>query len=165
MLDTNQKNSQKNNLNRESDQFIIFTLQDKEFGINVLDSREIITAGDLTTIPESPNFVKGVINLRDQIIPIIDLNKRFKLQGEMDHQQDKVIIISVNNTLIGLGVKEVKEILRIDPDNISEAPEITKGVDKNYIQGIARMDARLLILIDIEKIFSESEIDKLQDLE
>ena len=165
MLNTN--TDQKTNIktNQESDQYIIFTLNNQEFGINVLEGREIITARNLTAIPESPDFVKGIINLRNKIIPIIDLNLRFNLQSEIKREEDKVIIISLSNTLIGLRVKEVEEIIRIQKNKISEAPDITKGVKKDYIQGIARMEDRLLILINIESIFKQEEIKKLQNME
>lgn len=165
MLNSSTIQKNEDNINQESNQFVIFSLGKQEFGIDVLDSREIITFKDLTVIPDSPDFVKGVINLREEIIPIIDLIKRFSLINETKDNDSKVIIVSVNNTLIGLDVNEVEEIIRIEGSNISKAPEITKGVKKDYVQGIARLDDRLLILIDIESIFSKDEIEKLQDMD
>ena len=149
----------------ENRQFIVFILKGQKFGINVLKSREIITTESLTVIPESPNFIKGVIELREEIIPIIDLNKKFNLKNNIDKVEDKIVIINVNNTLIGLAVNEVEEIIRINKDNISKAPEITKGVKKDYIYGIARLENELIILIDIDNVFSHSDIKKLQDLD
>ena len=145
-------------------QFIIFNLADQEYGINILDSREIVTFDQLTVIPDSPEFVSGVINLRDNIIPIIDLTKKFNLK-ESSVQMEKIIIILVNNNLIGLAVKDVKEILRINSDDISDPPEITKNIDKNYVEGIARLDERLLILLDVESIFSKKEIKQIEDMD
>ena len=96
---------------------------------------------------------------------IINLSQRFSLGDEIKQDESKVIIISVNNTLIGLGVNKVNEIIRINSNNISTAPEITKGVKKDYIEGIARLKDKLLILLDIENIFSQKEINKLQNME
>ncbi|MFW6389928.1 MAG: chemotaxis protein CheW [Halanaerobiales bacterium] len=148
-----------------SNQFIVFILNQQKFGINILQSREVIIASDLTSIPRSPDFIGGVINLREEIIPIIDLAKRFNLQKELKSEDDEVIIISVNNTLIGLKVKEVEDIKKIEPDKINKAPEVTQGINQDYIQGIARLDNELIILININSIFSSEEINQMQDLE
>ena len=142
---------------KEYQQYIVFKLDDQEYGINVLDSREIITADDLTELPDSPKFIKGIINLREEIIPIIDLVQRFNLEKSLNKEDSKVIIVSVNDTLVGLAVKSVKEILRIDLENISETPEVVKKIKQNYIAGIARLDDRLLILLVLEEIFSDPE--------
>ena len=157
-------------LNKEAEkaesykQFIVFVLDDQDYGINVLDSREIITAENLTILPDSPDFIKGIINLREEIIPIIDLTRRFNLENTLNEEESKVIIISVNNTLIGLAVEEVKEILRVDTENISDPPEMTQNIKKNYIKGIARLEERLLILLDIDEIFSREEIEKIEEM-
>ena len=165
MLNNANYNQNKENKIENSDQYIVFMLNEQKFGFDVLNSREIITADDLTSIPESADFIQGVINLRDKIIPIIDLHKRFKLQDEIKTEDDKVIIISVNNTLIGLGVKQVEEIQRIESKKISQAPEITQGINQDYIQGIARLNDKLIILIDIDSIFSTKEIRQIKNLD
>ena len=165
MLTSTKNDNQNNSKEEESNQFIVFILNEQKFGINVLKSREIIKVNDLTYIPESPDFIKGVITLREEIIPIIDLHKRFKLQDEIKTEDDKVIIISVNNTLIGLGVKQVEEIQRIESKKISQAPEITQGINQDYIQGIARLNDKLIILIDIDSIFSTKEIRQIKKLD
>lgn len=165
MLNINKTKKNEPNINQGHNQYVVFALGSQEFGIDVLDSREIITAKDLTVIPDAPDFVRGVINLREEIIPVIDLTKRFNLRGESENNKTKVIIISVNNTLIGLGVNDVEEIIRINDSNISEAPEITKGVNRDYVQGIARLSDRLLIIIDIKSIFSKDEIEEIQDMD
>jgi len=159
-----QKESVNKILEEENEQFIIFVLNDQKFGINVLKSREIITVDNLTFIPETPDFVKGIINLREEIIPIINLNKKFNLKKHKN-SEDKVIIISVNDTLIGFAVNEIDEIKKIHSKNISEAPYITRQIKKDYIQGVAKLEGELIILIDIENVFSQSEINKLHDLE
>ena len=165
MLNSSEKKRNDEKQVKNSNQFIVFILNEQKFGINVLKSREIIKVNDLTYIPESPDFIKGVITLRKEIIPIIDLHKRFKLQDEIKTEDDKVIIISVNNTLIGLGVKQVEEIQRIESKKISQAPEITQGINQDYIQGIARLNDKLIILIDIDSIFSTKEIRQIKNLD
>ena len=165
MFNSSEKKENDEKQVKNSNQFIVFTLNEQKFGIDVLKSREIITASNLTSLPESCDFIRGVINLREEIIPIIDLHKRFKLQNKLNSEDDKVIIISVNNTLIGLGVKDVEEIQSIEPDKISKAPEVTHNINQNYIQGIARLDNELIILIDIDRIFSKKEIDEIKDFD
>ena len=154
-------------LNQEemSAQYVIFSLNGQDFGINVLNIREILEAQSLTKIPESPTYVMGVIDLRDKIIPVIDLVKRFKLGNGQSKQRNKNIIIAADDTLLGLSVEEVREIIRINTTEISEIPEITENIQKKYIEGIARLDNSLLVLLDVDCIFSSRDLQELRDIE
>jgi len=154
------------NLDHDLSQYVVFSLKDQKFGINVLESREIITIEEgLTNIPDSPSFVKGVINLRKEIIPIIDTEKKFGLNSDVDFADKKVIIVSIQENLVGLLVDEVIEILRVEKELISDAPEIVKNIKQKYISGIAKLEDRLLVLLDTKKLFSNKEIEKINNMD
>lgn len=143
-------------------QHVIFSLGEQKYSIDVMDSREIITTKDLTFIPEAPFFVEGVINLREQIIPIINLDKKLNLNINIDN--NKVIIISVNNELVGLMVEEVIGINGLDQEDINDAPEITKEIDANYISGIAKLNDELIIIIKSSSILKNKELKKIKNI-
>jgi purine-binding chemotaxis protein CheW len=145
-------------------QFIIFTIDNQDYGIDVLNSKEIIMVNDLTMIPEAPFFIKGVIDLRGEIVPIIDIAKCFNINSKERDGARKVIIISINNVLIGIEVSEVREIIRINQEDIAEVPDITKKINKNYIEGVAKQEGKILILLDIKQILTSEEIDKIENL-
>lgn len=145
-------------------QHVIFSLGEQKYGIDVLDSREIITPDNLTSIPEAPSFIEGVIDLRDQILPIINLSKKLSLNIDLDLENSKVIIISVENELLGLMVKEVIEISDLNQKEISETPEITKKIDSNYIEGIANLNDELIIIIKTNNLLQNKELKEIKSI-
>ncbi len=149
-----------------SNQYIKFVIGEQAFGIDVLSSREIVREEDITSIPESPNFVKGVIDLREEIVPIVNLEKLFntKLSINEEIKEKKIIIIKVDDTLIGLEVDQVEEIIEIKHDTIKKAPSITKKYNKEYIQGVANHDDELFIILDVKNIFSSEEVEKIKNV-
>ena len=151
----------------EIDQYIKFDIAEQSFGIDVLSSREIVRAEEITTIPDSPKFVKGVIDLRNEIVPIISLQEHFNLSAKKEDEKcgDKIIIISLDDTLMGLEVDEVEEIIKITADEIQQAPEITRKYKQDYIKGVAKLDESLLVILAVHKIFSREEINKIKEIE
>jgi len=149
-----------------SNQYIKFVTGEQAFGIDVLSSREIVREENITNIPESPDFVKGVIDLREEIVPIVNLEKLFntKLSTDEEINEKKIIIIKVEGTLIGLEVDSVEEIIEIKNDTIKKAPSITKKYSKDYIQGVASHDDELFIILDVKNIFSSEEIEKIKNV-
>jgi len=143
-------------------QHVIFALGRQKYGIDVMDSREIITTEELTFIPEAPSYVEGVINLREQIIPIINLDKKFNLNINIDN--NKIIIISVDNELVGLMVEEVIGINGLNQKDINDAPEITKKIDANYIRGIANLNDELIIIIESINVLKYKELKEIKSL-
>jgi len=147
----------------EIKQYIEFEISDQIFGIDVLNSREIIKPQEITILPDSPEFVEGIINLREEIIPIINLEKKFNIRSNKDKVINRqVIIITINKLLIGLKVNEVNGIIRINNKKIKDIPGITQKLNKNYIKGVASLDKALLIILDINNIFSKEEIKQLK---
>lgn len=141
---------------------VTFNLLGEEFGMPILDVREIIRMVDITPVPHAPTFVEGVINLRGQILPVIDLRKRFNIQSTERMEDTRIIVVEINNSLLGLIVDGVKEVLRIPSDSVSPPPQIVaNGIGAEYIKGIANHDDKMIILIDLNRVFSQEEMNSL----
>src|SRR5690554_2276830 len=165
MLSNFQNKSQKTE-QREEKQFIVFTIGDERFGVDVNQAREIIPSTDITRVPNSRDFVTGVINLREEIIPIIDLQKKLALNMSSARDIDeKIIIIELDNSLIGMEVDNVSEMLRLSISDIAAPPKIVKGINRNYLSGVGKLEDKLLILLDLSKILSAEEIEELDKME
>jgi purine-binding chemotaxis protein CheW len=152
-------------VHEETRQLVIFKLGEEEFGVDILQVREIerLEQG-VTRVPKSPNFVEGVINLRGEIIPIVDLRKRFGLVVQAIGHESRVVIVETNENLIGMMVDVVVEVLRVNVSAIELAPSITKGVDAYFLSGVAKIGDRLIILIDLERALSADEMNQLNEL-
>lgn len=148
-------------------QFIKFETGSQSFGIDVLNSREIVREEKITRIPESPDFVKGVIDLREEIVPIVNLKNLFGITGLKNNSENekKIIIIKVDGVLIGLEVNKVDEIIEVALETIKDAPSITKNYAKNYIKGVANHNNNLIIILDVNNIFSSEEIKKIKKVQ
>ena len=145
---------------------VTFNLLGEEFGMPILDVREIIRMVDITPVPHAPAFVEGVINLRGQILPVIDLRKRFNLNATSLEEDTRIIVVEINNSLLGLIVDGVKEVLRIPSDSVSPPPQIVaNGIGAEYIKGIANYDEKMIILIDLKRVFSHDEMNSLEQMD
>jgi len=135
-------------------QLVTFCLGDEEFGFDIFKVKEINKMMEMTKVPNSPPSVKGVINLRGTITPVIDMrNKLGMIEKEFD-KDTRIIVVESDGKNIGFIVDEVKEVLRINHNIIEAPPEMVSGINSEYITNIAKLDDRLLILIDIEKILN-----------
>ena len=148
---------------RDTAQFVVFTLGNEEYGVGILDVREIVKTGTITMIPNSPDFLKGVINLRSKIVGVIDLEKRFLLKrDEEDHTGKHIVIAEIGDGTFGLLVDEVTDVLRLPKEGIKLPPEIiTKKIGIDYVEGIGTVNDKLIILLDVEKVLSEKELIEL----
>ena len=145
---------------------VTFKLLGEEFGLPILDVREIIRMTDITPVPQAPGFVEGVINLRGQILPVVDLRTRFGLDQKDADAQTRIVVVELRSTVIGLIVDEVSEVLRIPASTIAPPPGIVAGsIGAEYIKGIGHYDEKMIILIDMRKVFSEEEIQGLEGME
>ena len=159
---TKMEESAQNNI---TGQYIKFKTGNQAFGIDVLNSREIVREEEITCIPDSPDFVRGVIDLREEIVPIVNLQELFNINTlEEEVKEKKIIIIKVDGTLIGLQVNRVDEIIEINKETIKDAPSITKKYNKEYIEGVANHEDKLFIILDVNRIFSAEEIKKIKDV-
>lgn len=140
-------------------QLVVFSLLGEEFGVSIHEVREIISHTQVTPVPQAPDFVEGVINLRGQIIPVVDLRKRFNLEAKADNDTSNVVIIEVGKDVLGLVVDSVSEVLNMPSDSIKAPPSlVANGIGAEYIKGIGQYDEKMIILIDLKKVFSAEEL-------
>jgi len=145
-------------------QLVSFTVGNEEFGVDILRVQEIIRMIEITQMPNSPEFIDGVINLRGRVIPVINLRKKLGRDRIENDRNTRIIVVELNGKTIGFIVDGVSEVLRI-PRSITEAPpSITAGMNSDFITSIARLEDRLLILLDLEKTLLSEEKIALQDI-
>lgn len=163
---SNFQNKKNNRVQREEKQFIIFTIGKEKFGVDVKQIKQIIPLSETTYVPNAPSFVKGVINLRGDIIPIVDLKEKLSLQVENTEGKDgKIIIVELENNNIGMQVDSVTEMMRLFTDDIADPPKIVKGINSNYLKGVGKLNEELLIILDLSSILSDNEIKELDDID
>jgi len=143
-------------------QLVIFRLRDEEFGVEISSVLEISRVLDITHIPEAPGFIEGVINLRGKVLAVIALAKQFGLQEEKELPKTaRIVIIEVHNISLGLIVDEVPEVIKISEEDIEPTPEIIQSeVNRHYIKGVAKLDQRLIILLDLNNVLSFHEVEE-----
>lgn len=145
-------------------QLVSFNLEKEEYGVDILKVREINKMMQITKVPKSPYYVEGVINLRGKIIPVVDL--RIKLgMSKIEYDKDtRIIVVEVEDKTLGFIVDCVSEVLRI-PKSVTETPpELVAGIDSEYITSVGKLDDRLLILLDLNKLFSNEQKEMLANL-
>lgn len=145
-------------------QFVVFKLGNEEYGVPITQVKEINRLLTTTKVPRSPMFVEGIINLRGQIIPIIDLKKRFELPLTEYTGDARIIVVQVGSHSFGVEVDSVSEVLRINSSSIEPAPHIVCSIDAKYITGVAKVGERLLILLDLDRLLSDEEKAELIEL-
>lgn len=144
-------------------QLVLFLLAKEEYGLPITKVQEINRMVPITQLPQTPEFMEGVINLRGRVIPVIDLRKRFQLSAAAISDDTRIIIVDVNGQTIGVIVDAVTEVVRL-PGASVEPPPPTFVLDCQYVQGIGKMEDRLLILLDIDKVLTSQEVITLKSL-
>jgi len=139
-------------------EYLTFRLGDEEYGIDILKVQEIRGYEQPTRIANAPEFIKGVVNLRGVIVPIIDMRLRFSLGSAEYNTFTVVIILNVGGRVIGMVVDSVSDVLELDPASVRDAPEMSAVVDASYILGLGTVSERMLILVDIEKLLMSPEM-------
>lgn len=138
-------------------QLVSFNIGDEEFGVDILGVQEINRMTEVTRVPNAPSYVEGVINLRGKVIPVIDLRKRLMMAVRGHDQDTRIIVVEIENKVIGFVVDKVNEVLRI-PQSVTEAPpSMVSGIKSDYITAIGKLTDRLIILLDLDKILSDDE--------
>ncbi|MFT4414375.1 chemotaxis protein CheW [Fredinandcohnia humi] len=137
---------------------IVFKLKEQEYGLSISDILSIERVMQITQIPQVPHFVKGVVNLRGDIIPIIDLKERLSI-GETTHTGDtRILIVEKNNAKMGLLVDSATDVMDLDSSIIEPGPDMINDVNDIYIKGVAKLDEKLILLLDIHNVLAEEEI-------
>ncbi len=139
-------------------QLVVFRIGKEFFGVGIDAIREIVRIPEITEVPDAPGFLEGMINLRGKIVPVVDLKKRLKLRGEDRTKSTRVLITDNTESMSGLIVDSVDEVIRIEPEAVEEPPEMMTAIGIEYITGVAKVDERLIILLDIKKILSAEEM-------
>jgi purine-binding chemotaxis protein CheW len=138
-------------------QLVSFNIGTEEFGIDILKVQEINRMVDITRVPRAPEFVEGIINLRGKVIPIIDVRKRFNMELAQHDKNTRIVVVDIDSQVMGMVVDSVSEVLRIPASTIEPTPEVVTSLDSEYIRGVAKLEDRLLIYLDLSKILSGEE--------
>jgi len=142
-------------------QLVSFNIGGEEFGVDILKVQEINRMVEITRVPNAPEYVDGVINLRGKVIPIIDLRRRFGMQRKEKDKDTRIIVVELSGKVLGFVVDAVSEVLRI-PNSVTEPPpSIIAGIKAEYITAIGKLEDRLIILLDLERVLSEEEQEEL----
>lgn len=136
-------------------QVVSFRLANEEYGIEITRVQEIILLGEITRVPQTPSYIKGLINLRSTVIPIVDLRMRFGMAEEAPTDESRIMVMNVAGKTIGIIVDAVSEVLRISKDQIAPPPPTVCSLGRDYLTGLAKLDKRLLILLDVDQILAQ----------
>jgi purine-binding chemotaxis protein CheW len=146
-------------------QLISFLVGDEEYGLDILRVKEVIRLREITRLPRAPSFVKGIINLRGDVIPIIDLRNKFGLEHQQYSAMTRVIVVDVDGRLVGMVVDAASQVVRVPADQIDPPPPIAGGLSVEFIKGVGKLEERLIILLNIDRILSIEEKVELERLE
>ena len=142
-------------------QLVTFRMGNEEFGVKILVVNEIIRLVQITQVPNAPEFIEGVINLRGKVLPVVGLRKRFKLPQVPMDENTRIIVMELNHNVVGFLVDAVSEVLRIPENLVEEAPAVVAGIGSEYIEGVGKLDDRLLILLDLEALLGDTDVAEL----
>lgn len=142
----------------DEQEFLTFTLGDEEYGVDILKVQEIRGYDTVTALPDAPEFIKGVINLRGTIVPILDLRLKFNLSKAEYNEFTVMIILNVADRVVGIVVDGVSDVIDLPESAIRPAPEIGGSIEDQYITGIGTVDERMLILLDIERLITSADM-------
>ncbi|HVN72187.1 MAG TPA: chemotaxis protein CheW [Desulfomonilia bacterium] len=142
-----------------SNQYVTFQLGSETYGISILKLNEIIAYQNCTTIPNVPNFIKGVLNLRGIVVPVIDLRDRFSMEIKEYDQFTVIMILDVSGRIMGLVVDAVSDVIALNQEDIKPRPHFSTGISTEFIQGMGIKDNKFIILLDVDKLLSDEELN------
>ena len=157
------KETTKNAIERGG-KYLTFALADEEYGLEILKVREIMGVMDITVVPRTPDYVKGVINLRGKVIPVVDLRLKFALESIEQTKETCIIVVEVNELQVGIIVDRVSEVLDIPSDNIEDSPSFGTNVDTEFILGIGKAKDKVIMLLDITKVIGGEDLSLLSNV-
>ena len=147
--------------------FVTFKISSELYGINIMEVREVIQLCEITPIPNAPDFVDGVINLRGEIIPILNLSKRFHFKEKSYTEEEEllrsILVIKVNDLVIGIIIDQINKVVNIYEDQIQSPPQMISGIGAEFVQGVVRLEEEdiLLIILNEKKLFNKDEMLKM----
>ena len=144
--------------------YLTFFLEEEEYGLEILKVREIIGVMEITPVPRTPEFIRGVINLRGKVIPVIELRQKFGMETVEQTDETCIIVVQAEGMEMGIVVDRVSEVTDISSEEIQEAPSFGTSVDTDYILGIGKSEERVKLLLDIDQVLSVEEAGEVQSL-
>lgn len=153
----------RSDVSHELIQLVGFRISDEEFGVDITKVQEIIRMVDITRVPNTPAFVEGVINLRGKVIPIIDMRKRLELDSKPYDKDTRITVVEIENRIVGFIVDSVSEVIRIEKSITEPPPPMVSNINSDFITAIAKLDNRLLILLDLNEILNSEQVAELSE--
>jgi len=152
----------------EPRQLVTFQLGEELYGINIMDVKEIVRVQEIRALPNAPGYVEGIFNLRSEIIPIINLHKRFHIKKAFTSEEDELlsgfIIIDVDGMKLGVIIDRVSRVVTVEKEDIQPPPQMLSGIGAEYIQGVVRQEEGYLIILNIRDLFNPKELQKIAEL-
>jgi purine-binding chemotaxis protein CheW len=145
-------------------QVVGFRIGRETFGLPISIVREIVRVPEITSVPNAPDYIEGVINLRGRIIPIVDLRKRFGEKASEANKRNRIVVVEMESRVIGLIVHSASEVLRISPSEIEAPHNVFQEGELNYITGVGKLNGRLVILLDLSRILQRGELRRLEEV-
>lgn len=144
-------------------QVVVFTLLSEEYGLEITKVQEIVRYQEVTKLPEAPEFIKGIINLRGQVIPVIDLKKRFYGLNSEITENTRIVVVKAGTSILGIIADQVSEVLHIPEEAIEPTPTLLQGFNQSGIVGVGKLEGRLLIILELEKALSGEELKEIEE--
>jgi len=148
-------------------QLVTFQLGEELYGVDIMDVKEIVKVCDVRQIPNAPYYVEGIFNLRSEIIPVMNLHKRFQIKkleiADDEELEGGFIILNIDNNKIGIIIDKIARVVTVDMADVKAPPQMISGIGTEYIQGVIRQDEHYLIMLDIRKLFNPKELQKIFD--
>jgi len=152
----------------ESKQLVTFQLGEELYGVNIMDVKEIVRVQAIRAIPNAPMYVEGIFNLRSEIIPIINLHKRFHLRKLVSSEEDELlsgfVILDIDGMKLGIIIDRISRVVTIEKEEVQPPPQMFSGIGAEYIQGVVRQESGYLIILDIRDLFNPKELQKIAEL-
>jgi len=152
----------------DANQLVTFQLGEELYGINIMDVKEIVRVQDIRGIPNAPTYVEGIFNLRSEIIPIINLHKRFHLKKLVNSEEDELlsgfVILDIDGMKLGIIIDRISRVITINREEVQPPPQMLSGIGAEYIQGVVRQEEGYLIILDIRDLFNPKELQKIAEL-
>jgi purine-binding chemotaxis protein CheW len=152
------------NVGLNTNRFLTFYLDEEIYGVDIFDVKEIIAMMKTTPVPKTPLFIKGVMNLRGNIIPVVDMRIKFDMPEVEPQMYTAIVIITIENKNIGFIVDKVEEVVNVEEDNMSAPPEFGASVDTRFIKSMAKQKNKVIMILDLVALFGEEELSLVQNL-
>lgn len=155
---------QKKHNDRTSNRFLTFYLEEEVYGVHISDVKEIIAMMKTTPVPKTPKFIQGVMNLRGNIIPVVDMRLKFDMPSIPAHMYTAIVIIKLGEKQIGFIVDKVEEVINVEEEHLSIPPEFGSHIDTRFIKNMAQYKQKVVMILDLLALFGEEELTMVQNL-